>query len=76
LIDKKTAGRVKDLIELYGLPVKLKNVPLDKIIKAHYYDKKFSGKENKFVLISAIGQAKIVRNLRLDLIKDAVNSIV
>ncbi|MDD5120126.1 MAG: 3-dehydroquinate synthase [Candidatus Omnitrophica bacterium] len=76
LIDRKVSERVKDLIELYGLPVKLKNVPLDKIIKAHYYDKKFSGKENKLVLISAIGQAKIVRNVRLDLIKQAVNSIV
>ena len=75
LIDAKSAERIKDLIKLYGLPVKLKAVSADKIIKAHYRDKKFSGRENKFVLICAIGKPKIVRNVSLGLIKEAVKSI-
>ena len=75
LIDAKLAGRIKNLIKLYGLPVKLKAVSVDKIIKAHYHDKKFSGPDNKFVLIRAIGKPEIVRNVRLDLIKEAVKSI-
>lgn len=72
LIDKKLAQRIKNLIKLYGLPVKLKNISIGKIIGAHYHDKKFSGKENKFVLISGIGKPKITRNVRLDLIKAAI----
>jgi len=75
LIDYKLVLRIRDLIKLYGLPTKLKAVSLDKIIKAQYYDKKFSGKVNKFVLICAIGKTKIVRNVRLDLIKEAVGFI-
>lgn len=72
LIDKKLVERVKNLIKLYGLPVKLKNISASKIIGAHYHDKKFSGKENKFVLISGVGKPKIARNVRLDLIKEAI----
>jgi 3-dehydroquinate synthase len=67
---------VSNLIKLYGLPVKIKGIGVDKIIKAHFHDKKFSGKENKFVLIWRIGNAKIVRNIKLDLIKEAVRRII
>jgi 3-dehydroquinate synthase len=72
LVGANSALRVKNLIKLYGLPTKIKGVSLAKIIRAHYHDKKFSGKENKFVLISGIGQPKIVRNIELALIKEAV----
>ncbi|MFA6357251.1 MAG: 3-dehydroquinate synthase [Candidatus Omnitrophota bacterium] len=75
LIDVRLALRIKNLIKLYGLPQKLKGVSVEKIIRAHYYDKKFCGSCNKFVLIRAIGQTKIVRNVKLDLIKEAVKSI-
>jgi len=64
--------RIKNLIKLYNLPTKLKHVSVEKIIKAHYHDKKFSGCRNKFVLICAIGKPKIVCNVRLDLIKEAI----
>lgn len=74
LIDAKSAARIENLIKLYGLPAKIKGLPVDKIIGAHYHDKKFSGKENKFVLIRGIGMPKIVRNIRLDLIKEAINA--
>ncbi len=75
LLNEADALRVRGLIKLYGLPVKLKNIALAKILRAHYYDKKFSGKENKFILLSAIGQASIVRNIDLDLIKTAVRQV-
>jgi len=75
LIDLCMAMRIEKLIKLYGLPVKLKGVAIDKIIDAHYHDKKFVGKENKFVLITGIGSPKIVRNVRLDLIKEVVRKI-
>ena len=72
LIDSKLALRIKNLIKLYGLPMKLKGVAVARIIRLHYHDKKFSGKENKFVLIQGIGKPKIVRNIKLNLIKEAV----
>lgn len=76
LIAAKSAIRIKNLIELYGLPVKIKGVAVARIIRAHYHDKKFSGKENKFVLIRGIGKPAIVRNIKLDLIKEAVRGVI
>ena len=76
LIDVKLAVRIRNLIKLYGLPMKIKGIPVAKIIQAHYHDKKFSGKENKFVLINDIGKPRIVRNVKLDLIKEAVLRLI
>jgi len=76
LVDAQLLASVIDLIKLYGLPVKIKGICVKKIIKAHYHDKKFSGKENKFVLISGVGSAKIVCNIKLNLIKEAIQRIV
>ena len=75
LIDAATVSRIKSLIRRYGLPVKIKGLPLPRIIRAHYHDKKFSGKENKFVLISRIGKPRIIKNIKLSLIKEAVAQI-
>jgi 3-dehydroquinate synthase len=75
LIDINTSLRIRNLIKLYGLPVKLKNISIIKIIQAHYHDKKFSGKENKFVLIGGIGKPRIMRNIKLNLIKEAIEQI-
>jgi len=76
LIDKKLALRIEDLIRLYGLPVKLKSLPIPKIISAYYHDKKFVGRQNKLVLIRAIGEPILVRNVTLELIKEAIGKIV
>jgi 3-dehydroquinate synthase len=75
LINAKLALRIKALIKLYGLPVKIKGLSQDKIIRAHYHDKKFSGKENKFILLNGIGKPRIVRNIKLDLIKEVIRGI-
>jgi len=76
LIDAKLAVRIRNLIKLYGLPMKIEGVAVAKIIRAHYHDKKFSGKENKFVLTSGIGKPWIVRNIKLDLIKEAICAVI
>ncbi|MDO8489697.1 MAG: 3-dehydroquinate synthase [Candidatus Omnitrophota bacterium] len=75
LIDEKLSARIENLIKLYGLPCRLKGVSINKIIKAHYHDKKFSGKENKFVLVCDIGRTKIVRNVALDLIRESIRKL-
>jgi len=75
LLNEKEARRIENLIKLYNLPIKLRGVCADKIISAHYRDKKFLGKENRFVLLCGIGRTKIVRNLSLNLIKEAIRKI-
>ncbi len=75
LLDLKSAARIINLLKTYELPVKLKKVAIEKIIASHYRDKKFLGKENKFVLVGGIGKTKIVRNIGLDLIKEAIKKL-
>jgi len=75
LLDQRTVSRISGLVSLYGLPVRLKGVSLEKIIRAHYRDKKFIGKENKLVLIRGLGRARIVRNVPLSLIKESIQKI-
>ncbi|MDD5561279.1 MAG: 3-dehydroquinate synthase [Candidatus Omnitrophica bacterium] len=67
--------RIGSLIKLYGLPVKLKNVSVNRIIDAYYHDKKFTGRQNKLVLIRGIARPVVVSNIALDLIKEAVKKI-
>lgn len=75
LLDKDTGQRIEDLIKAAGLPAKIKHVSLAGILKAHFHDKKFSGKKNKFVLIRDIGKTKIVFNLPIGFIKKALLKI-
>jgi len=76
LIENRLSLRIKNLIKLYGLPVKLKGVSIDKVIGAYYHDKKFTGKQNKLVLIRGIAKPVIVKNVALSLIKEAVGGII
>ncbi len=70
LIKPHLAERIELLIRAIGLPVKIaKKIPLSRIIRAHYRDKKFSGARNRFVLIMGIGKTKIVENIPLQVIK-------
>lgn len=55
--------RIERLITNIGLPSKISKLSINAIIAAHYADKKFSGKKNKFVLIKSIGKTKIVESV-------------
>lgn len=72
LISDTTFLKVSRLIQKVGLPAKIKGLPLNKIINAHYHDKKFEGKQNKFVLLLNIGRTKIVKNISLKVIRQAI----
>ena len=71
-IDKTVTERIESLIKAVGLPYQIKDTRLQAIIKAHYYDKKFTGRKNKFVLITALGKTKIIDNIPLRVIKQAL----
>lgn len=72
LIDNKVYLRIEKLIKAVGLPCRIKNIPLQRVIRAHYRDKKFIGRSNRFVLITGIGKTKIVENIPLEIIKGAL----
>jgi len=72
LIDTPLFKRIENLIKAVGLPLKIKAGTLKDIIEAHYRDKKFRGARNRFVLIEGIGRTKVVENIPLTLIKEAL----
>lgn len=75
LIGEDVYIRIKKLIKKVGLPVTIKNIPHSKIISAHYRDKKFIGRQNRFVLIKGIGRTIIVKNVRLEVITQALKEL-
>ncbi|OGX15198.1 MAG: 3-dehydroquinate synthase [Omnitrophica WOR_2 bacterium RBG_13_41_10] len=72
LLKNKDALRIANLIKKIGLPTKIQGVAYQKIISAHYRDKKFIGIKNRFVLIKGIAKTKIVENIPLEIIKEAL----
>ena len=71
---KDTVSRIESLIKYAGLPVKIEKMTCEDIIRTHYFDKKFTGSKNKFVLIEKIGRTKIVEDINLKIIKTAIDS--
>lgn len=76
LINDKILKRIEKLLEVVGLPTKIEKVTLQDIIKAHYYDKKFIGSKNRFVLIKDIGKTKVVENVPLEIIRKAIKKLI
>ena len=76
LINKNTYNRIESLIKEVGLPTAIRKIPLERIINAHYRDKKFIGSKNRFVLPVGIGRTKIVENIPLKTIEEAIRKIL
>lgn len=74
-IDNALRSRIKCLVKTVGLPVRIKGIAISKIIKAHYKDKKFLGRENRLVLIKGIAKPVIARNIKLSLITNALKEL-
>ncbi len=72
LITRKDILRIEILFRGAGLPAKIRNLRLNDIISAHYYDKKFVGAKNRFVLLEGIGLAKVQENIPEEIIIKAV----
>lgn len=76
LISNEKLQRIETLIKNVGLPIRIQRVSLLDIIQAHYYDKKFIGRHNRFVLIEDIGKTKIVEDIPLRLIREVLKKRV
>ncbi len=74
LINNRLKIRVEELIKEFGLPTEIRGVTLKDIIKAFYRDKKFSGAKNRLVLVTGLGKTKIVENIPLEIIEEAIKS--
>ncbi|MCK4851851.1 MAG: 3-dehydroquinate synthase [Candidatus Omnitrophica bacterium] len=65
-------GRIGGLIRSAGLPVRIENVSLAKIMSAYMHDKKFTGGTNRFVLPRKIGSVEVVEDIPETLIKSVL----
>ncbi|MFA5115881.1 MAG: 3-dehydroquinate synthase [Candidatus Omnitrophota bacterium] len=75
LINRQVSGRIEDLIRALGLPAEIKKAPLKKIIEAHYHDKKFAGRKNRFVLIKGNNTHPVIKeNIPLGLIEETIKN--
>jgi 3-dehydroquinate synthase len=63
LLKPVEVARLNCLISAVGLPERIEKVALPKILKAMAFDKKFSGKTNRFVLLNKIGRAVVRANV-------------
>lgn len=61
--------RIENIIRIVGLPIKIKDVSISRIIEAHYRDKKFLSGGNRFVLIKGLGLPFTKKDIPLGLIK-------
>ena len=75
LLAKAAGQRIKNIIKNIGLPVKLKNVSLRKILSAQSRDKKFIHGKNRFVLPAGIGRVVVKEGIPERLVKEAIQSL-
>lgn len=71
-LKEKTLERIERLLKNIGLPTVIEQVLPEKIIRAQFHDKKFSGAKNKLVLLKDIGKVLVVKDVPLAVIKEAV----
>lgn len=76
MIKSGEVDRIRKLIALYGLPTSIKGVSFSKIYEAHFHDKKFTHKKNRFVLPTEIGKVKVVEDVPDTVIKDVLKTYV
>jgi len=66
------AQRIASLIGRAGLPTSARFVDPRRVYEAHLFDKKFSGRANRFVLPSRIGLVRVTTAVAPPVIKAAI----
>ncbi|MEI7998720.1 MAG: 3-dehydroquinate synthase [Candidatus Omnitrophota bacterium] len=75
ILDVKAEERINALITSVGLPEKMHNIKISKIMDLMLHDKKFVAGRNRFVLSTKIGQVRIIENIPLPTILQAISFI-
>ena len=76
LISPNSVEKLNDLISAAGLPERIKYVSLSDILKYMQHDKKFSGKKNRFVLLTGIGSVKVMEGVDPKEIEAAIKAVM
>ncbi|MFH1782404.1 MAG: 3-dehydroquinate synthase [Candidatus Omnitrophota bacterium] len=76
ILKEKDLKRIKKLIKKAGLPIKLKKIAVDKILKLQEHDKKFIHGKNRFVLPAKIGKVVIKEGVPVDLVRRSILSLL
>lgn len=72
MIKDKDVVKHKEIFSKAQLPISIEGLSADEIILQMERDKKFSGEENRFVLLENIGKTKVVSQVPWDLVKHSL----
>ncbi|MEI8012444.1 MAG: 3-dehydroquinate synthase family protein, partial [Candidatus Omnitrophota bacterium] len=75
LLTARDALRVEMLLSCIGLPQVIERATLGRILAAMAFDKKFSGKKNRFVLAKGIGHVVVAEALPQKLVKGVAQGL-
>ncbi|MBU4488895.1 MAG: 3-dehydroquinate synthase [Candidatus Omnitrophica bacterium] len=76
MLSEKDASSINSLVSRAGLPTKIKNIKLKKIMDAELHDKKFTEGVNAFVLPVRIGKVAVVKNISENIIEESVRELI
>jgi 3-dehydroquinate synthetase len=76
LLDPMVHFRIETLLTAFGLPENIEGCSLPGILSAMRFDKKFSGKTNRFVLARDIGDVVLQEGVDLALISAVVGKML
>ena len=71
MTDSELRKRLEVLLSGAGLPTSMA-VDVDQVMKAMQSDKKFVGKQTRFVLPSVLGRAELIKDVDLDVVRNVV----
>ena len=74
LFSRQEFLRLESLLSKIGLPSKIQNVRLSRILEAMSHDKKFKSGKNRFVLPIRIGKVRVVEDVLPQVIRQAIQS--
>lgn len=69
------AAQLRGVIREAGLPVVLRKVPVERVIKYMARDKKFVPGSNRFVLLRGIGKAEVVASVPVTVIEEVIRAL-
>jgi 3-dehydroquinate synthase len=72
LLSKKDLSEIISLIQLYGLPTRIRRISLHRILDSLARDKKFIKAKNRFVLPKSIGCVIVKKNIPETVIKKVI----
>lgn len=67
-VDAEFTGRLKNLLEMFGLPVEMPKLPPQQVLEAMMHDKKVQHGKLPFVLPTTLGHVELVNDVGRDLI--------